>query len=120
MLRNKYNLNTYHEEHNPNLDADYRDVRYLGAREYEAKIGFIFVDKPYWERLIDFESLLFCIMRQESVPSDLEFREYFLKLGKSKSIVKYGDTIKLIFKHYWLNRSNIKFSNKTWNRFGGD
>ena len=111
-LRKKYKLNDYI---NSDVNIYYRDVRNLSEKEYTLKIGIDLCDKPYWERRLDFESFLYCILHSNAVP-DNDFKVEWLKLGKSKDIVKYGDSsIKLIFKSYWLPNSK-EYKRKSWSR----
>ena len=115
-LRKLNSLSDYSSTDNA-INLNYRDVRNLSQSEYEAKIGINFSNKPYWERLLDFESMLFCILRSEATPDDEKFAEIYARLGKNKQIVKYGNTIKLIFKDYWLNDFNAAvYQRKTWSR----
>ena len=115
-MRKLNSLSDYSSTDNA-INLNYRDVRNLSQSEYEAKIGINFSNKPYWERLLDFESMLFCILRSEATPDDEKFAEIYARLGKNKQIVKYGNTIKLIFKDYWLNDFNTAvYQRKTWSR----
>lgn len=93
---------------------EYRDVRKFSLESFVKEQGIIDIDKPYWERKLDFESLLFCITNSGAKPSN-DFITEWDKLGKTKSYIKYGNDIKLIIKDYWLYNSTIgkKYS---WSR----
>lgn len=111
-LRIKYALPDYKES---SVDLYYRDVRNLSENEFESKIGIDMCEKPYWERRIDFESLLFCAINDNSEPKD-DFREEWTKVKNGKSFAKYGDKgLKLIIKSYWFN-TNTENKKYSWSR----
>ena len=115
ILRRNYNLSDYQES---SVNRNYRDVRNLTSSEFEAKVGFFDFSKPYWERKLDFESQLYCIMRDNVFPddTDTEFQEEFKKfIDNKKQYLKDGDEVKLIFKDYWVNFRKPSI-NKTWSR----
>ena len=116
-LRVKYELNSYHPDSGKDVELNYRDVRTLGKAEYEAKIGFRMDNSPMWERQLNFESLLFCVLRGHIGPDDIQIKKEYSELGKTRPIFKYGNTIKLIFKYYWLDEYNSKFNREySWSR----
>lgn len=91
---------------------NYRDVRNYTINQMYTQVGMIDTDIPYWKRILDFEMYLFSIIREHLLP-DGEFRKEWEKLGKTKEFIKYGDSIKLIIKDYWLD--NIERNkDKTW------
>ena len=96
-----------------NVNLYYRDVRNLSEADFDVKIGLDMSDKPYWERRYDFESMLFCVIWGNAIPSN-EFAEQWRQLGKNKQFIKYGDKVlKLIIKSYWF--PNCKdFVRKSW------
>ena len=115
-LRMKYHLSDYIET---DVNIYYRDVRNLSKDIYSIKIGAMLFDRPYWERLLDFESYLFCILREKDniIPQNKRFLSDWQSLGEKKSIIKYGDKeVKLIFKDYWLDNSSVRKQIKTWSR----
>lgn len=115
IFRKRFNLNDYQDS---SVNFSYRDVRNFTLSEFEAKLGFFDFSKPYWERKLDFESQLYCIMRDNVIPddTDIEFKEEFKKfMDGKKQHIKYGDEIKLIFKDYWINYRKSSL-NKTWSR----
>ena len=100
---------------NSDVNLFYRDVRNLSEREFTVKLGLDLCNKPYWERRLDFESLLYCIIANGALPEG-SFRKEWLKLGKTKDFIKYGDKeVKLIFKSYWLPNFR-NYQRKSWSR----
>ena len=100
---------------NINLDIDYRDVRNISSAEYNIKIGFRPIEKNYWERILDFESYIYCVLKSGVTPGE-KFKEEWSRLRGKVGIVKYGDRgIKLIIKSYWLPGSD-RGSRYTWSR----
>ena len=113
-FRKKFGLSDYRET---NVDIYYRDVRNLSKDNFDIKIGVEFFETPYWERLLDFESLLFCILRVKDKiePNDLDFAKEWEELGGKRSFIKYGNRgVPLIFKSYWMDGVTRKI--KTWSR----
>lgn len=99
----------------PDFETYYRDVRHFNYEEVITRVGLGMVDsiETYKLRQLRFESLLYCVLRNHSVPNNKQFTVEWNKLGKSKDFIKYGDGIKLIFKSYWLDEYKpIKY--KTW------
>ena len=118
-LREQLDLNSYSENTINKFDEiykDYRDVREYSYNELIQKVGLIHTNEVYSIRRLKFESYLFCIMRKNILSDNAEFNNYLARLGRDFTSVKYGDTIKLIFKSYWLdNYKPVKV--KTWSRF---
>lgn len=85
------------------IPKDYRDVRSFKYEEVVQLVGFRETIELYHLRRIRFESYLYCILRSQIKSNNEKFNNMFEQLGKTKSVVKYGDSIKLIFKDYWLN-----------------
>lgn len=112
-IRKQLELNNY--VNFPDFDTDYRDVRHFNYEEVITKVGLGMVNsiENYKLRQLRFESLLYCALRNHSVPNNKQFITEWNKLGKSKDFIKYGNGIKLIFKSYWLDEYKpIKY--KTW------
>lgn len=101
-LRQQYNLIAYNPAQA--FDTEYRDVRNFKYNEVIQKYGMLDSIDLYRERRLRFESYLYCCIRQ-GLLDNLEFR---------KGIYKYGDTIKLIIKDYWI--LNKDRPNKTWRK----
>ena len=111
-FREKYKLKEYLQS---DVNIYYRDVRNLSEEAVISKFGVDFCDKPYWERKLDFESFLYCILHSGAVPNN-DFKLEWNKLGKSKEFIKYGnEKIKLIFKSYWLPNCE-KYKRRSWSR----
>lgn len=100
VIREQLGLSSYSLDNI--IDADYRDVRNFKYNEIIQKHGMLQSVELYRERRLRFESYLYCCIRQGLLDS-LEFR---------KGIYKYGDTIKLIIKDYWILDKDRP--NKTW------
>lgn len=115
-LRLEYGLKDYSDE-TYDTELNYRDVRNYSIEQFIINYGLIELNKPKWERVLDFESLLFCITNSEAIPDDkdLNFKSKWGDLGKTKSFIKYGDTIKLIIKDYWIYGNTIG-KKYTWSR----
>lgn len=111
-LRKEFKLNDIIES---SIDLNYRDVRQYREEDILIKKGLIENQDNYWKRILEFESLLYCIMRDDVIPDNLELKSEWLKLGVSKNIYKYGEDIKLIFKSYWKN-SYKQIETKSWSR----
>lgn len=115
-LREAYNLQAYHMD--SKFEADYRDVRNFKYEEVIQKIGLRETIELYKVRRLKFESYLYCILRQNIKPSNIDskFTEQWKKLGVTKDHIKYGQSgIKLIFKAYWLN-NHKRLKRKSWSR----
>jgi hypothetical protein len=97
------------------FDTEYRDVRNYKYEEVIHTVGFRDTSELYKIRRLRFESLLYCILRDNCNPKDEQFKKSWHRLGLDKEYIKYGDSIKLIFKSYWLdNYKAIK--QKSWSR----
>ena len=103
-LRQELDLYDYYNE--PEWH-DYRDVRQYKKEYIIREFGFIEDIETYKFRRYNFESLLYCILREKALPVEDEFKNYYKKLieNKSKIFKYYKDTnkINLIFKSYWLD-----------------
>ncbi len=113
-LRKRYKLKTYKEKREL---KDYRDVRiyrydqYISRVSNEDKIS----EKLFKYRKLDFESYLFCNLRENNKPVDCCSWD---ELGKSRKYIKVTDGhIPFFIKHEWLNTTEIK-SNETWRHLG--
>lgn len=116
VLRKEFGLEDY-KNGTEKVELNYRDVRQYREEDIEVKMGLVENKDNYWKRILDFESMLYCIMREEVEPKETELLQEWRKLGVSKDIYKYGDDIKLIFKSYWRNNYRpIKL--RSWSRVG--
>lgn len=112
-LRSELGVPTFKNKKHLDTDRDYRDVRNYRIEELQAKYGIVETIDCYKHRRIYFDSYLYCIMRANILSNNKEFNKEFNKLNKPDKILKYGDSIKLIFKAYWKNDvSVIKY--QTW------
>lgn len=111
-LRHEYGLNDSIEN---TIDLNYRDVRQYREEDIIIKKGLIENQDNYWKRILDFESLLYCILRENIETDNEQLNKEWRKLGVSRDIYKYGEDVKLIFKSYWKdNYRQIK--TKSWSR----
>lgn len=93
----------------------YRDVREFKFEEVFSKEALFSQTETYKIRRINFESYLYCVLRQHLEPEEEDFRRDWGALLRGKPYIKYGNKIKLIIKNYWLDNSNYK-NNRTWSR----
>lgn len=96
-------LGLYDFNFDARIPKDYRDVRNFKYEQVVQLVGFRETIELYHLRRIRFESYLYCILRSQIKSNNAKFNNMFEQLGKTKSVVKYGDNIKLIFKDYWLD-----------------
>ena len=99
-LQLDYMLPIYSEEFR--YEHDYRDVRNFKYNEVITKCGMLSTTDLYRERRLKFESYLYCCIRKDLM-DNIKF---------NKGIYKYGGSIKLIIKDYWIK--DKKRPNKTW------
>ena len=104
IKRKKYFLPTYKSEKS---FKDYRDVREYSYLEVVEKIGLFSNEEIYKIRRLRFESYLYCNLREENTPLDLD---NWKKLGVEYDYIKYYDNkvLPLFIKSYWLNDDLIK------------
>lgn len=111
MYRKQLELDDYTPDNI--FPTDYRDVRNYKYDEIITNHGLVSTIELYKIRRLRFEVYLYC-----SIRASLISKEY-PELGKTKRIVKYGNTLKLIIKDYWLDNTQLKKPNKTWSRNRG-
>lgn len=102
-LRHELFIETFSDEYSYEQLKDYRDVRNYTQEQITKQYGLLQSTENYRERRLRFDSLLYCVLHSNMKCTDKEFEAELAMLGKSKNIVKYGDSIKLIFKSYWLD-----------------
>lgn len=112
-IRDSLGLGHYSKDIN-NIEFNYRDVRSYKLEQFIAIQGLVNINVNYWERKLNFESYLFCITNSDAKPNNY-FIEEWNKLGNEKSIIKYGDNIKLIIKDYWIYGNSIR-KHTSWSR----
>ena len=97
--RHKYSLPDYSYTNIP--EQEYRDVRQYKYEEVVLLTGFTDSLSSYKLRRLDFESYLYCLLRQPKLPEQLQ------TLKSPEDYIKIGKSIKLIIKGYWLPNINI-------------
>jgi hypothetical protein len=109
--REQYSLPTYNK--NFKYQHSYRDVRNFKYDEVVQKYEMINTVELHKIRQLRFEAYLYCIMRNKLYCEDNKFNDQLKQLYNGKSIIKYGESIKLIFKNYWIDEYE-RNKNKTW------
>lgn len=113
--RKLYRLNTFKSDHSQEM-LNYRDVRQFKREEVFKKVGVREEEAPYWKRILDFESYIFCVFKSGKFPIESEHIERFKSLGVTSDYMKYGDKeIKLILKGYWKIDGKL-LKRKSWSR----
>lgn len=112
-IRERHRLNNYSPE--CETIENYRDVRRFRLDDIVKIKGLRNNNLNYHLRKLNFESYLYCCLRQGVKPDDREFAKKWETLGKQKDIIKYGNGIMLIFKSYWLDEYR-PVKKKTWSR----
>ena len=108
-------LGLYDFNFDTKIPKDYRDVRNFKYEEVVQLVGFRNTTDLNHIRRIRFESYLYCILRSHINSNNESFNKQLSQLGKTKTVIKYGDSIKLIFKDYWLDSYSTN-TYKTYSR----
>ena len=119
LIRNDLGLRHYSEIQA--YDSDYRDVRQYKYEQVVQMKGLReSLSKLYKLRRLDFDCLIYCIMRENAIPYNCsdEFKIDWERLGtkEGKDYIKYGKDIKLIIKSYWKNEYE-PWEVKSYSRF---
>ena len=119
LIRNDLGLRHYSEIQA--CDSDYRDVRQYKYEQVVQMKGLReSLSKLYKLRRLDFDCLIYCIMRENAIPYNCsdEFKIDWEKLGtkEGNDYIKYGKDIKLIIKSYWKNEYE-PWEVKSYSRF---
>ena len=119
LIRNDLGLRHYSEI--DAYDSDYRDVRQYKYEQVVQMKGLRdSLSKLYKLRRLDFDCLIYCIMRENAIPYNCSdrFKIEWERLGteEGKDYIKYGKDIKLIIKSYWKNEYK-PWKLKSYSRF---
>lgn len=107
--RLKLKLSSYKDDYKPVLE-DYRDVRNYEYDKYILTVGNEYFDsRIYKYRRLDFDCMLFCIIKGNLICSDDDNYNNFLRGSLDYYKVSFS-SLNLIFKKYWYSKDNNKNS----------
>lgn len=104
----------------PNYFDAFKEYRYQDVRQYHFEELYgrqmrLDSDQPYWRRILDFESYIYCVTAQNAHPVETEYLQQYNELGIKSRHFSYGTGKPLVLKYYYKNSPTL--SKKTFERY---